>query len=370
MKKLLFSLFAIAALCVSFTACKQEVEAPAEVGSIYGVVSNSETGEPIQGVAVTLSPSNLTTVTGNDGHYEFVEVEAGQYKIFCQANGFEPNYKPITVKAGFASTADVILTPESETSGIRISTNTLDFGSQYTELTLEITNISTSGNIMWNASETASWLTISPTAGTLSMGGTDVIIAKVDRSALTTDDMTFIKITAAGITKTITVLVSKGDNSGDNGENGSTGDGGTVKEDYSTATVESCDYRIDTKIISCKRNGTSVLFTYMLTNNSFGDCDDFRIVGPARMGSRTTIYDNEGNQYEYNIMMTFGSKKNGSSHILNGPFLEGVPYQCSFDVPNVPASATHMSFKIEVEAYAHVNDCGSDFVNFLNVPIY
>ncbi len=486
MKKLLLSIIPTLVLAV-FAACNSEPETPeVQMGSIYGVVTNSKTNNPIQGVSVTLSPSNLTTITGYDGHYEFVDVEAGQYKIFCQADGYSPNYQPITVKAGAASTADILLTPEEATSSFQISTTVLDFGTQYSELALEITNTGTAGNIEWSVGGVSvSWLEITPASGTLGMGKTDVMIAHVNRALITKDEMTYIKITAAGSSKSITVRVKNATTSGGNqddepedegthsfelstttldfgkytdeltlsikntgtagnmtwsvnsfseswltvspmmgslgmgksavmivkvnrnaltadktmhllitsegstesvtvqvqkeqtssgGDGGTTGGGstggGTVNEDYSKATVQSCDYRIGVKIVSCKRNATSVLFTYTLTNNSFGDCNDFRIVGPARMGSRTTIYDNEGNQYEYNIMMTFGSKKNGSSHILNGPFLEGVPYKCSFDIPNVPSTATHMSFKIEVEAYAHVNDCGSDFINFLNVPIY
>ena len=50
-------------------------------GSIYGMVSDADSKDPVTGAQVTLSPGNITTVTGSDGFYEFQNVEEGQYKL-------------------------------------------------------------------------------------------------------------------------------------------------------------------------------------------------------------------------------------------------------------------------------------------------
>lgn len=67
MKKL-FYIFPLLALLL-MTACEEEL--PETMGGIYGIVSNLETGEPVRGASVILSPGNQTTVTGYDGHFEF-----------------------------------------------------------------------------------------------------------------------------------------------------------------------------------------------------------------------------------------------------------------------------------------------------------
>ncbi len=133
--------------------------------------------------------------------------------------------------------------------------------------------------------------------------------------------------------------------------------------------VQSCDHRIDVKVVSCQRTGSSVTFNYVITNQSFGNAKDFRVYGPGRGGSQTTVYDNEGNQYKYSMMMTLGKDKNNSEKIVKTPLLEGVPCNGSFVVKDVPATATQMSFILQVDAYAHKYDTDSEFITFKNIPI-
>jgi uncharacterized protein (DUF2141 family) len=76
-------------------------------GSIYGVVTDKTTAEPMRATGVELYveevhyPSNtyslLTrTVTYDDGHYEFKELKAGNYKLTVMADGYETvNYKVV-----------------------------------------------------------------------------------------------------------------------------------------------------------------------------------------------------------------------------------------------------------------------------------
>lgn len=69
-------------------------------GSIYGIITDAQTGEPVRAASVILSPGNITTVTGSDGHYEFVDLEAGQYKLQVTAPGYLVNTRQITAMAG------------------------------------------------------------------------------------------------------------------------------------------------------------------------------------------------------------------------------------------------------------------------------
>ena len=50
-------------------------------GSIYGVVTDYLTGQPVQNANVQLRPSGETTLTGSDGKYQFLNVEDGNYSI-------------------------------------------------------------------------------------------------------------------------------------------------------------------------------------------------------------------------------------------------------------------------------------------------
>ena len=65
MKKLLYLFFGILLICGIYQACTPE-EIP---GSIYGVVADKATGEPIKSAGVELSPSGLKTITGSEGQF-------------------------------------------------------------------------------------------------------------------------------------------------------------------------------------------------------------------------------------------------------------------------------------------------------------
>ncbi|MDE7135414.1 MAG: carboxypeptidase-like regulatory domain-containing protein, partial [Muribaculaceae bacterium] len=50
-------------------------------GSIFGVVTDFATGEPVQNANVQLRPGGETTLTGLDGTYEFLDIPDGRYSI-------------------------------------------------------------------------------------------------------------------------------------------------------------------------------------------------------------------------------------------------------------------------------------------------
>lgn len=92
-----------------FVSCaKDEVET---TGSIYGIVNDSVTGEPIKAGIVTLNPGGKSTTTGSDGRYEFNEMTPGQYTIQISKTGYVTNTKRVTVVAGEMESGDLLLSP-------------------------------------------------------------------------------------------------------------------------------------------------------------------------------------------------------------------------------------------------------------------
>ena len=300
--------FQFAALLIfgcALTGCSGD-ETPG-FGSIYGLVTNANTGQPVYGATVTLSPGNFSTTTGSDGRYEFVDLEPGQYKIQVQATDYQANSSQIQVNAGSQAIGDIAITPVGEITGIQLSTSVMNFDTNYSELTFTLRNIGNTGTVSWYISGiNVSWLTISPQQGETAMGKSSEIKVMIDRSNITSSQSTSFIVNAAGGSQSIVVLVSTESDGGGN-EGDDEGEGGDTSEDYSSATITSCDYRVDAEIVSCKWSGSSVVFTYTLTNNGLGDVNDWRIVPPSSMsviqgGTRSLITDSEGNEYPYPTM--------------------------------------------------------------------
>lgn len=93
--KRLMRLAAAAALLCGCVACDPTDKQ--EYGAIYGVVSDLETGETLPNAAVVLSPGGASQMTGNDGRFEFNELEIRQYTITVQKDGYSTNRKTVTV---------------------------------------------------------------------------------------------------------------------------------------------------------------------------------------------------------------------------------------------------------------------------------
>lgn len=94
-----FSLFIIIALSASFlcSCSKSEYDI---YSSVYGIVTDNETGEPLENASVVLSPTNITKHTDADGRYRFDELDAQQYTITFQKAGYQPNRKLVTAISG------------------------------------------------------------------------------------------------------------------------------------------------------------------------------------------------------------------------------------------------------------------------------
>ena len=354
--------FQFAALLIfgcALTGCSGD-ETPG-FGSIYGLVTNANSGQPVYGATVTLSPGNFSTTTGSDGRYEFVDLEPGQYKIQVQATDYQANSSQIQVNAGSQAIGDIAITPVGEITGIQLSTSVMNFDTNYSELTFTLRNIGNTGTVSWYISGiNVSWLTISPQQGETAMGKSSEIKVMIDRSNITSSQSTSFIVNAAGGSQSIVVLVStESDGGGNEGDD----------------EGESCDYRVDAEIVSCKWSGSSVVFTYTLTNNGLGYVNDWRIVPPSSLsviqgGTRSLITDSEGNEYPYPTM-TFRTASTTGSKIMTTNFPEDLACKGTVTIKNVPSTAKTISAIIGVYAYPNSQYNMSDSkVTFKNVPIY
>ncbi len=83
---------------VLFTSCANE---DYDIFSgIYGVVTDYETGAPIAGASVVLSPSVKTILTAADGSFSYEDLDAQQYTLTVQKAGYQPNRKIVTAVSG------------------------------------------------------------------------------------------------------------------------------------------------------------------------------------------------------------------------------------------------------------------------------
>lgn len=110
MKKLLT--FAIVLTGLIIGSCTRSEEGDEDkLGSIYGVVTEFSTAEPMRAMGVELYKSDkllLKTVTFDDGHFEFVNLTQGDYQVKVVADEYEQTEKgQVTVEAGRQARIDL-----------------------------------------------------------------------------------------------------------------------------------------------------------------------------------------------------------------------------------------------------------------------
>ena len=196
MKRLisLFSLLLIFVSILNFNSCKPDpIE---ELGSIYGVVTDKATGEPVKNANVQLRPSGETTLTGTDGRYEFVDLKNGEYSITVSKTEYTDLVDDyvIVIDGDKAMRRDVqiekipALLKILDSNGNEIEV--LDFGSMQDDNTrmFSIFNNSTM-SLEYELYKTASWIIkLSSEKGVMSPGETKPIVITIDRTELSMGD--------------------------------------------------------------------------------------------------------------------------------------------------------------------------------------
>ena len=211
MKKSLYLFMGILLICGIYQACVPDVELP---GSIYGVVADKATGEPIKSAGVELSPGGLKTITGSEGQFEFTELDPGKYTLLITKTGYLDGVSStIEVKAGQQAKGDVQMEQIPPALKVVDENNAdlleLHFGDAEADIARSF-NIYNDGaeKLSWEIVKTAVWIdSISKTSGDVSPNGKQPIVVTIDRNKLEEgENKTTLQITSSNGSKSLTVI--------------------------------------------------------------------------------------------------------------------------------------------------------------------
>lgn len=203
MKKLL--LYAVVAVVTLFIGCTSSDDEVDVFGNIYGTITDSKTGEPVRNAEVMLSPGNKTAVSGSNGRFEFNTLEAGQYKLGVEADGYEYNSRQVTVVPGQNVSCDFRLVAIVVEQVLKVVPTTLNFGTNQNEMSVTITNEGTE-ETEWSVNlGNNNWLSTNPKSGRIAAGKSQTIVFTVNRELVTEDKSAVVNIAAFGNTYPINV---------------------------------------------------------------------------------------------------------------------------------------------------------------------
>lgn len=172
-------------------------------GTIYGTVTDYATGEPIGNTTVKLRPSGETTLTGNDGTFEFNDLKANKYSLsFSKAEyaDLDDDYI-IELEAGKKVKRDVQM--RKQVASLQItdmagnSITLLDFGLEES-VTSKSFNIFNNGTLSIECmlSYNCTWIdTVIAMGTTISPGQTITVTVVIDRDKLLNgENKTYLRI--------------------------------------------------------------------------------------------------------------------------------------------------------------------------------
>ena len=102
-------LFATALLTLFTLASAPAATAQSLTGTIEGRITDADSGQPLQGVAVTVRGTQISTVTNSVGNYTLAGVPAGEYTVTVGIAGYMSLAQQVTVTAGQTSVVDFVM---------------------------------------------------------------------------------------------------------------------------------------------------------------------------------------------------------------------------------------------------------------------
>ena len=139
-KRLIWAMMLTSIICVSCT--KSEEGDEDKLGSIYGIVTELGTAEPMKAVGVELyrySTLLLKTVTFDDGHFEFKDLNQRIYQVKVVADGYDQTEEGyVTVEAGRQARIDLQVKKQdihakAYTANATVSGNQVTLNGEYTK---------------------------------------------------------------------------------------------------------------------------------------------------------------------------------------------------------------------------------------------
>lgn len=214
MKRLLYLILFTLLLITNFYSCDNQEEL--SPGSIYGVVTDKATGEPVKSAGVELLSLGTKTITGEEGQFEFQEMQAGKYTIHITKTGYaEFVSASITVTNGKTTKYDVQI--DKLPPALRIlddkgtDITSIDFGEAESDVARSFNIFNDSPEALkWKIITTAEWIkSVSETGGELKAGGTQAIVLIIDRTKLTSGkNVTTMHITSDNGSKQLSIIAS------------------------------------------------------------------------------------------------------------------------------------------------------------------
>ena len=83
----------------------------AQTGTISGVLTNGETGEPLSNVQISLEGTGLGTLTNNQGRFLILNAPAGEREVVAQLIGFREERRTVSLGSGESALADMSMYP-------------------------------------------------------------------------------------------------------------------------------------------------------------------------------------------------------------------------------------------------------------------
>ncbi len=156
-----------------------------------GIVTDTDTKQPLTGVSVMVMPMNLGGETSESGSYsiEMPRTDADVYLVFSYP-GYEEHTSanmPLSPKRVNEYTLNVSL--KQKVAKAVLSSQIIDFGAQQTSVSVLLSNPGTD-TLRWNLPSMyfPQWLEVSPAEGVLAMNGSQEIIFLCDRTGLPIGD--------------------------------------------------------------------------------------------------------------------------------------------------------------------------------------
>ena len=144
-------------------------------GNIYGKVTEEVTGQFISGAQVTISGVQETTITSQNGSYQFSELPAGPYSVSVSKSGYVSDSKTLTVVPEKTTSGDFVLEKDLPT----LSSNALIFNNETKTATLTLKN-TRSGVMNFSVESSKPWLKPNPLSSAIQPLNEKIITVSVD----------------------------------------------------------------------------------------------------------------------------------------------------------------------------------------------
>lgn len=187
-----------------FVGCSSD-DPIATSGNVSGTVKDGVDASPVSNAIISLSgESTQTTNSGSLGAYSFNSIPIGNYQVTVAKLGYVSDSKNVTVNAEKNATVSFSLLKKLPTA----NPISLELTLGNNEKSIELKN-NHSGVMDFTASTSKSWLTVSPSTGTIQSKNAVIIKVKADFTTLgkgTYDEKVLINVQGASLSIAVKVI--------------------------------------------------------------------------------------------------------------------------------------------------------------------